>query len=257
MKTLILLRHAKAEAAAGNFDDFERALTARGRTAAAQVGEWLAASGTQPDLAFVSTAQRAQQTWDLAVAKLFAAPAERRTRALYLASPGDILAQLAEADAASADPGAARRGRRGVRRLRHRRRTQSRPGNPGAPAGRRRIGAGGTGRPGPWHAHRRPCRAGARCRALGRRRERSGATRRLRAAARPRRRRLSRRSRPLSAPTTSRNALGARRRRPPRRSRPARLPAGNDAHAPSLRSGSGRCGRSRARHPRARALRRR
>ena len=102
MKTLILLRHAKAEAAAGNFDDFERALTARGRTAAAQVGEWLAASGTQPDLAFVSTAQRAQQTWDLAVAKLFAAPAERRTRALYLASPGDILAQLAEADAASA-----------------------------------------------------------------------------------------------------------------------------------------------------------
>lgn len=98
MKTLILLRHAKAQPGASEFDDFDRILTPDGRRAADRIGRWLAANELTPGLALVSAASRAHQTWDIVAPLLGDNIAEQRERALYLAPPGEILAQIAAAD---------------------------------------------------------------------------------------------------------------------------------------------------------------
>lgn len=66
-RTLVLVRHAKAEASAPT--DFERRLTDRGHADAAEVGDWLAEQGVEPDDALVSAAARTTETWeDIALA---------------------------------------------------------------------------------------------------------------------------------------------------------------------------------------------
>lgn len=63
MRTLVLVRHAKAEVApSGPGGDHARELTARGRKDAAALGRVLDDRGWAPDLVLVSTAARAQQT---------------------------------------------------------------------------------------------------------------------------------------------------------------------------------------------------
>ncbi|WP_022924343.1 SixA phosphatase family protein [Serinicoccus marinus] len=63
MRTLVLVRHAKAEATpSGPGGDHARTLVARGRRDAAALGEVLRDSGLLPDLAVVSTGARARQT---------------------------------------------------------------------------------------------------------------------------------------------------------------------------------------------------
>ena len=66
MDRLILLRHGKAEADASTGQDFDRALTGRGRRDVALVARELAGGGRAPDLALVSPAARARETWELA-----------------------------------------------------------------------------------------------------------------------------------------------------------------------------------------------
>jgi len=61
-REIVLVRHAKAEGYADT--DHERALTERGLGEAAEAGRWLAARGTTPELAIVSDAVRARQTWE-------------------------------------------------------------------------------------------------------------------------------------------------------------------------------------------------
>jgi phosphohistidine phosphatase len=61
-RTLILLRHAKAETP-GDIDDYERALTARGDSDATAAGSWLADEKVHPDLVICSPAKRTRQTW--------------------------------------------------------------------------------------------------------------------------------------------------------------------------------------------------
>jgi phosphohistidine phosphatase len=66
-RTLVLVRHAKAEASAPT--DFERRLTERGHADAAEAGTWLAEQGVEPDYALVSAAARTTETWeDIALA---------------------------------------------------------------------------------------------------------------------------------------------------------------------------------------------
>jgi len=65
MQRLILLRHADAERASAS-GDFHRRLTAAGGEDARRIGRALAARGLRPDLALVSAAERARQTWDAA-----------------------------------------------------------------------------------------------------------------------------------------------------------------------------------------------
>jgi phosphohistidine phosphatase len=64
-RTLVLLRHAKAETP-GDGPDFERDLAERGRADADAAGAWLADEGLWPALVFCSPAARTRQTWQLA-----------------------------------------------------------------------------------------------------------------------------------------------------------------------------------------------
>lgn len=87
---LILLRHAKSDWPPG-VPDRARPLGQRGRTEAPQAGRWLAASGLAPDLALVSSALRAQQTWNLVQAQLAAEVPTRIEDALYETGVAGIL----------------------------------------------------------------------------------------------------------------------------------------------------------------------
>jgi phosphohistidine phosphatase len=61
-RTLVLLRHAKAETP-GDQLDFDRRLTTTGEADADAAGSWLADERIQPDLVFCSPAARTRQTW--------------------------------------------------------------------------------------------------------------------------------------------------------------------------------------------------
>ena len=95
LKRLILMRHGKAEPKAASGEDFDRALVKRGRIEAAETGRRLASAGFVPDLALVSAAKRALETWRAAVPAFPAAHVEE-VRALFHANPTDTIA-LAEA----------------------------------------------------------------------------------------------------------------------------------------------------------------
>ncbi|WBB55869.1 histidine phosphatase family protein [Verrucosispora sp. WMMD573] len=62
-RTLVLLRHAKAEPPTTDRPDVERPLAARGRADAAAAGAWLARHGLLPDVVLCSAAVRTRQTW--------------------------------------------------------------------------------------------------------------------------------------------------------------------------------------------------
>jgi len=94
-RTLVLIRHAKAEA--GGASDAQRVLAPRGEDDAAAIGRWLATHGLSPDLVVVSPARRAQQTWDAAAAGLGPVPAPVVDRRIYDNSVGDLLAVAGEA----------------------------------------------------------------------------------------------------------------------------------------------------------------
>jgi phosphohistidine phosphatase len=73
MFRLMLLRHAKTERAAPGERDRDRKLMKRGRADAPLVGAYMVQHHLTPDLALVSPATRAQETWAL-VAGAFAQP---------------------------------------------------------------------------------------------------------------------------------------------------------------------------------------
>lgn len=60
-RTLVLLRHAKAQGSAAS--DHERELSPRGHSQATAVGHWLAGAGHRFGAVVVSTATRTRQTW--------------------------------------------------------------------------------------------------------------------------------------------------------------------------------------------------
>lgn len=98
MRTLILLRHAKAVRAHEAPSDEERALTGRGRRDAAAAGEAMAAAGLAPVLALVSSAARTRETAEHAL-KGFSLKVEH-DEALYLASPEGVWDAFVASDAA-------------------------------------------------------------------------------------------------------------------------------------------------------------
>ncbi len=94
MKHLILMRHASAGPAAG---DRERPLSAAGQSEAQRMGRALAAfsaSGFRPERALVSPARRAQETLAGVRSGLHSLAAAQTDEALYLGSPGQLLARL-------------------------------------------------------------------------------------------------------------------------------------------------------------------
>jgi phosphohistidine phosphatase len=66
MRRLMLLRHAKTETDAPSGRDQDRRLDNRGRTDAAEIGNWIGRHPPFPDSVLVSPAVRAHQTWEIA-----------------------------------------------------------------------------------------------------------------------------------------------------------------------------------------------
>ncbi|MCK5748005.1 histidine phosphatase family protein [Oricola sp.] len=98
MKTLYLLRHAKSSWDDPSLDDFDRPLSKRGRKAAPLIGRYMAERNWQPDLALVSPAVRARDTWHL-VASEMPKPVETRFEpSIYMAEPEALLALLRNTD---------------------------------------------------------------------------------------------------------------------------------------------------------------
>lgn len=62
-KTLLLMRHGKAEEGSGK-PDHDRVLAKRGVRQGELAGAWLREQGLVPDLVICSTAVRTRQTWD-------------------------------------------------------------------------------------------------------------------------------------------------------------------------------------------------
>lgn len=101
MQRLILMRHAKTEAWYEGVDDHGRALTERGHVDALRVAEALVVDGWRADLALVSTARRARETW-LEMAAVHRAREVQYLDDLYLASP-DTMSELIEPYAGSCE----------------------------------------------------------------------------------------------------------------------------------------------------------
>ncbi|OKI67908.1 SixA phosphatase family protein [Micromonospora sp. CB01531] len=99
-RTLVLLRHAKAEQSQ-DVPDAERPLTARGHADAAAAGAWLARHALLPDVVICSTARRTRQTWHGVALGMTGsppeggpagpAPAVRYAATAYEGQPEDLL----------------------------------------------------------------------------------------------------------------------------------------------------------------------
>lgn len=99
MERLIIFRHGKAERSAASGEDFDRALTERGRDDAEAMGRLLAVSGAAPTLALVSSSVRAVQTFEAARAA-FPNAAVKTSQGLYLSS-ADYMLRAAKAETAA------------------------------------------------------------------------------------------------------------------------------------------------------------
>jgi phosphohistidine phosphatase len=88
--TLIVIRHAKSDWDA-DAADRDRPLAKRGRRQAPPTGRWLAAQGFDLDLALVSPAARARQTWALVAAELDGPPPTRVEEAAYTFDGDELL----------------------------------------------------------------------------------------------------------------------------------------------------------------------
>lgn len=87
--TLVLLRHGKSDWSVAA-SDRERPLTLRGIRQAGEAGRWIGRH-VELDLAVVSVARRAQQTWDLAGDSLSSPPRRLDSEALYTFEAREVL----------------------------------------------------------------------------------------------------------------------------------------------------------------------
>lgn len=102
-RTLILLRHAKAQHPAG-LPDLDRPLTDRGHADATAAGAWLASHGYVPDLVLCSPARRTRQTWHGVALGLTAAPTVRYDQRLYQDRVRDLFSAIRSEASALLDP---------------------------------------------------------------------------------------------------------------------------------------------------------
>lgn len=87
-RRLILTRHAKSSWDDPLMADQDRPLNARGRSAARELGDFLASRGLEPEEVLCSTAQRTRETWDCVEAAVIETrPEISYIEDLYHASP--------------------------------------------------------------------------------------------------------------------------------------------------------------------------
>jgi len=92
----MLLRHAKTERAEPGQRDRDRKLMKRGRADAPMIGTFMAHYGLVPDLALVSPATRAQETWTLVAAAFAKAPRMTTDDRIYNAGAEKLVSVIAE-----------------------------------------------------------------------------------------------------------------------------------------------------------------
>jgi phosphohistidine phosphatase len=103
MRRLMLLRHSKTETDAPSGRDKDRRLDDRGRRDAAEIGGWIGRHPPFPELALVSPAVRAHQTWEIAwdaMRELVPQPQVELLPELYGADPKQLLHAIRAASAA-------------------------------------------------------------------------------------------------------------------------------------------------------------
>ena len=91
MKTLLLLRHAKAENGGAALPDLDRALNDRGRKEAQAVGTFIRKQDLALDLVLSSSAERTRETTELVVASADPAVEVRYEQRIYEAGPLRLL----------------------------------------------------------------------------------------------------------------------------------------------------------------------
>lgn len=91
MKTLLILRHAKAEADASDGQDIQRPLASRGRKDAELVGKVLRKLDLIPDRILSSPSTRTRETVEQVLAKLKESPAIVFEDSIYDASVGSLI----------------------------------------------------------------------------------------------------------------------------------------------------------------------
>lgn len=100
MRTLLLLRHAKAVPPDGRTPDRNRALDSRGQQEAPKIAAYMALHRLVPDLALVSSAKRTRETWTLTAQAFAAPPPASFDDRIYDAGPQTILELIQEQGAA-------------------------------------------------------------------------------------------------------------------------------------------------------------
>jgi phosphohistidine phosphatase len=83
MKSILLMRHAKAEPGVPGQADFDRTLAARGRQDSARMGKTLVKLDAVPDAVVSSTAARAKETAEIVAAAMKFRGTIRMERTLY------------------------------------------------------------------------------------------------------------------------------------------------------------------------------
>ncbi len=99
---LTVIRHAKSSWRDPELADHDRPLNGRGRRDAPRMGERLAARGFAPEVVLTSTALRSRLTADAIAAACGLAPRVRARRALYHASPAEMIEVIDEVATAEA-----------------------------------------------------------------------------------------------------------------------------------------------------------
>jgi phosphohistidine phosphatase len=102
VKTILLLRHGKADPGSDSGSDHDRPLAKRGRSAARSIGRFLALSDEMPVLVLSSSAARAHSTAALVVEASGRDIPVETERALYATSPDAALDRVRELDDAVA-----------------------------------------------------------------------------------------------------------------------------------------------------------
>lgn len=93
-REIVVLRHAQAQPQAGTQNDFDRALSARGRTDAAAVRRWFDEHRMRFDRVLSSPSQRTRETAELAAPDGAKVDYEQ---AIYDATPGTLITVLEKA----------------------------------------------------------------------------------------------------------------------------------------------------------------
>lgn len=94
MRTIYLLRHAKAESASGTDHDIDRKLAPAGREACGVIGSYMKEKKYKPDFVLCSAASRTHETFELTMEAAGMSPPYQMDKKLYTTTVEQIIGRL-------------------------------------------------------------------------------------------------------------------------------------------------------------------